>query len=959
MPHTSNSSGLRDFHQLLLTEAIKNEDEIVAEIEKVWGKLLNTSGEAVLGVEKERFEMIDGDREITRGELEKAWSKIKRGKAMDESGVCGEYLRALTEEAKGRASRIKFINLLPYRSLGVRICWCNMDLNERLTKLNTVLRRGQEQDSIVAVRQALSALFQLDEVNEIPEALLSVLVTLLHSHQGSGRQLHQLASHLLSLLSPLHDLPALRLTSECSDQQFAHTLHVLSNQMLSTKLCDLVPQLIRWISTVSYSSVLQSRCLATLILIATEHPYWLTKDQHHVTDVQMSEWLSKASLHQAANPFSRGFFRSPKESEHQPPVTEIDGSMVKDMFTVLCVGQFFTDDQVLNLHSFARTLRWLSSVDKTAFNAVSPSSRSSDSTPLLVPSAQFGSWNSNAAASSFDQSSLSMQSCDSDFSEIASELPSSYSNESPALSMLSERVSPSDSMVSGTSKWNETIQTLDLSTVAQLTYCLRLMHQSGLRVKSGKDLEIQQSSLIEAIRIVDVVCQQQQTVFHPIIISIHKLIARENRQSSPRVLIALTQFVLNNGHVMGLDPTSVYDRLFGFTTAKHFSQNPFAFDLLCFLRDHLETLSLRTNVLSKYFPNILKIVAWQPQMYLNDLLELLPAFMSADTTVEIFHCLLELPCVTAAIEMGQCQLERLSAKTALHRSVGMFQSTSKKALFNYILRNESGVGDTVDRLEDVHSILAVLSKSPRVRVCSEVVPSLLRCFFAVLLEEANLDTLSCLVPVILDRVTLLFQIPEFQSSVRSILQNQLVLCFNKFPQLVIEQYSALSDYLSQTTHAQSYGEFYLHVMWLVGQHLSTAHDQRCTPHQLTSLYELLEALCYELLGLQRSVVLSEGATCSARFISVLLSTLAKLASRSQDLIPRTLLCLSKFEQLHRMFPEGAVLRDRAKELKALLRVPNVATLVLSPTDDIVSRRCHVDASSLPALLSTTNRLLPL
>ncbi|ELU10911.1 hypothetical protein CAPTEDRAFT_211652, partial [Capitella teleta] len=66
-------------------EAIKNEDEIVVEIEKVWGKLLNTSGEAVLGVEKERFEMIDGDREITRGELEKAWSKIKRGKAMDES----------------------------------------------------------------------------------------------------------------------------------------------------------------------------------------------------------------------------------------------------------------------------------------------------------------------------------------------------------------------------------------------------------------------------------------------------------------------------------------------------------------------------------------------------------------------------------------------------------------------------------------------------------------------------------------------------------------------------------------------------------------------------------------------------------------------------------------------------------------------------------------------------------
>ncbi|ELT89706.1 hypothetical protein CAPTEDRAFT_193699 [Capitella teleta] len=40
-------------------------------------------GEAVLGVEKERFEIVDGDREITMGEVEKAWCKIKRGKAMD------------------------------------------------------------------------------------------------------------------------------------------------------------------------------------------------------------------------------------------------------------------------------------------------------------------------------------------------------------------------------------------------------------------------------------------------------------------------------------------------------------------------------------------------------------------------------------------------------------------------------------------------------------------------------------------------------------------------------------------------------------------------------------------------------------------------------------------------------------------------------------------------------------
>ena len=54
-------------------------------------------------------------------------------------------------------------------------------------------------------------------------------------------------------------------------------------------------------------------------------------------DVQLSEWLRGASMHQAPNPFSRAFFR--KEAEQQPRVTEMDGGTARDIFTVLCVGE--------------------------------------------------------------------------------------------------------------------------------------------------------------------------------------------------------------------------------------------------------------------------------------------------------------------------------------------------------------------------------------------------------------------------------------------------------------------------------------------------------------------------------------------------------------------------------------------------------------------------------------------
>lgn len=148
------------------------------------------------------------------------------------------------------------------------------------------------------------------------------------------------------------------------------------------------------------------RLLATVpiqpltLLFAKDHVTFLSK--------KFVDWLRYASITQGAGTSSGGFFTGPRSRQvswismfssipvtsvsssscahslscQPPPITELDGTVSGDFFTVLCVGQGFTEDQWMNVYSFSMLRHWL-----LTYHSVSNDSSTADTgkaAPLLI-----------------------------------------------------------------------------------------------------------------------------------------------------------------------------------------------------------------------------------------------------------------------------------------------------------------------------------------------------------------------------------------------------------------------------------------------------------------------------------------------------------------------------------------------------------------------------------------------
>uniref|UniRef100_A0A8C9XTR7 Adaptor related protein complex 5 subunit zeta 1 n=1 Tax=Sander lucioperca TaxID=283035 RepID=A0A8C9XTR7_SANLU len=647
--------------------------------------------------------------------------------------------------------------------------------------------------------------------------------------------------------------------------------------------------------------------LPILNTILTLSPECLTDDHVTLLNKKLVDWLRYASITQGGGASSGGFFTGPR-SRQPVPTAELDGAVSGDFFTVLCVGQGFTEDQWMNVYSFSMLRHWL----------------------LTYHSVLSG----NGTADTDDRSEV-------DGSVV--------------------------SIVSATSSSGRLLPPKERLREKSFQYCLRLIEQSDRKAHRKTDTDLQKACLVEAVCILDCVCEEDASLVFRAFPCIKALFGRLSSDLSfARVLLPIAQFYLNHGEMAAVDCESVWKLVFGRFPAELFNDHFLAHELLRFLRLNLKSLQHRVPQYTRSFPNLLKFLAWDSPAVVDDFVDLLPSLVTAGTAVELLHTLLDLPCLSATLVL-QVRSTCLPISEPGGRglqSPDAYRNPSFRGLFLFLLRGDAGSGDTIDRLSTLHELLAETADWPRVVQCAQTVPLLLHIFFNTVITGADEKLLSHLILVMLERSSLLLNIPEYNKEIQRVFSSHLLRFCKLHPSLVVDQSHELLEFAGATANVYSKEGIYTHVVWVLGEYLSVSCDSRCSVRLITSCFEALEAVLFEIT----SSVPPPGADCPApRVVTTLMSALAKLASRSHDLIPRVSLFLSKLRTLTR---GGSVawcsdeedlvaIVTRGEELWSLLKAPGVAQSVLTPPPHVTTPQWHRDTNvamplRLRALTSLTH-----
>ncbi|XP_051988063.1 AP-5 complex subunit zeta-1-like isoform X1 [Xyrauchen texanus] len=787
-------------------------------------------------------------------------------------------------------------------------------------QLHTKELGGETVDSLQRLHLIVSA---TKYARELPSDLVMKLQMVLCS-SSCPEQLQILSSSILQESLPLS------VHSLCSDlnqdsRAISHLASVVLTQAGNKEdvmpLCHhLLKSLESWLS----EGQISKHVLPILSKMFSVFPEILTEDQVNLVSRKLVDWLRYASMQQGASMSSGGFF-SGQRTRQPAPLTEVDGVVTGDFFTVLCVGQSYTEDQWMNMYTFSMIKSWLLTYDRD--EATNAESAPLKRTQVIISQHQ----------------------------DDRSELDSSVM-----------------SMVSATSSSSRLLPPKERLREKAFEYCQRLIEQSDRKALKRTDTELQKACIVESVSIMDIICGEDPSYVYRAFPCIKALYGRLNGDlAHARALLPIAQFYLNHSETAAVDSEAVFRKLFSNCPTEQFNEPMLAFEFIQFCLLNASVLQDRVANYRQSFPNLLKFLAWNCPGLITEFVELLPSLVAPGTAIELLHTLLDLPCLAAALDlqhrsacyqaMDRTTWDQQGAKLAA--CLDAFRQPSYRGLFLYILRPEAGTGDTIDRLKMLHEILADMAESPRVVRCAQVVPVLLHVYFNAVAKIADEKLINQLLLVLLERSSLLYDIKTFNAEVQKVFSTHLQALCKLHPPLIVDQSRELLDFVGSPANIYSKEDIYTHVVWVIGEYLSVSYDSRCTVELITSFFESLEAVLFEITQVRQSTCPS---SFSPRLITVLMTTLAKLATRSQDLIPRASLFLSKVRLFAHSSPVMACYSEedteeiitRAHELINLLRLPNVAQFILASSAGGDSPRWHRDTNaSLPQGMRAVSRLL--
>ncbi|XP_073931571.1 AP-5 complex subunit zeta-1 isoform X2 [Castor canadensis] len=770
-----------------------------------------------------------------------------------------------------------------------------------------------------AAVDALQRLFLIVSATKYPRRLEKSCVDLLQTTlclPTCPEQLQVLCAAILREMSPSDSL-----SLSCDLAQNTRQLSLVASVLLAQgdrqqEVRSVAQHIFTVLESRQHEGPSPRHLLPVLSKIMGLAPGTFQEDQTNLLSKRLVDWLRYASVQQAL-PHSGGLFSTPRA--RQPgPITEVDGAVASDFFTVLSMGQHFTEDQWLNVQGFSLLRAWLlhsGPEDPGSLDTGAPHERQR--------------------------------------TEDKSELEGSTLSVLSAASTASRLLPPRERLREVT-----------------FEYCQRLVEQSNRRALRKGDSDLQKA----AVLVLDVLCRQEPSFLYRALACLKALHARLGADPGPGpdpgsecTLLPLAQFFLSHGEAAAVDAEVIYQQLLTRLPAERFHSPTLAFEVVRFCVDNVTLLHARLpGLLRPSFPSLFKFLAWHSPPLTAEFVVLLPALVDPGTAVEVLHALLDLPCLTAALDLQLRSSQATSDRPLWDVSLRVpscleaFRDPQFQGLFQHLLRTKAS--GSAERLMPLHQVLQPMASCARVIQCAEAVPTLLQAFFSAVTQFADAALTRQLALVVLERSDSLYRVPQYQARVHRALSSQLLVLCKLRPSLVVELSRELLGFVGSVGSLRGDASMLTCVVWAIGEHLSLACDKRCTVEQINKFFEALEALLFEVTQSRPSADLPR---CPPQVITALMTTLTKLASRSQDLIPRVSLFLSKMRTLAQSHAtssahseDAGAICTRATELLALLKMPSVVQFVLTPSTEVCHPRYHRDTNTaLPLALRTVSRLV--
>eukprot|EP01125_Pyxidicula_operculata_P018637 TRINITY_DN6633_c0_g1_i1.p1 TRINITY_DN6633_c0_g1~~TRINITY_DN6633_c0_g1_i1.p1 ORF type:complete len:681 (-),score=91.62 TRINITY_DN6633_c0_g1_i1:599-2377(-) len=547
---------------------------------------------------------------------------------------------------------------------------------------------------------------------------------------------------------------------------------VLSKSTLHKSNMDL---LVNWMVNSDY---LLRQITFPSLSIALRRRDTIIEHRRHVVpiEVQTANWLSNASRFSAQSAATVSFIKL--TATKPQPITEHDGSISQDFFTILNITQQFTEDQLFNIQSFSMLYSWIHTI-YCKNKVVAPNTAPTKIDPELKKSVVA------YCLRVIEQSKLTP---DADVGAGFAEMKEIIIIEAVRILDLICEID------------NEMIPQI-FPVIIKLSNAQRF-DQFGPTGISLSQFTSQQQSF-----------QQSQS-------------------QGGHLYLAVLQFLLNHGEAVVYDSDSIFRNFLENYVGSKYYNTVISFEILQFFIKNKAKILSTTNLFSTYFPPLLKLFAWNPE-YHEETKQLLPAFVGPSTFMELFHTLTDLPLVTAAL-IRMSQSSENSGSSSSMSSLGLTPSASSsnllstgsassfpslsnipgstgslsslslsaaqsasnsetsryRVLYNYLLRNESGVTVNWWGSSTTHEILQSFCKetviTSRIKRVANHVPSILELYLDVVIAYADERFVFQLVPVIFQRLEQLFPLPDFQQNVRSVMISKILAIFEKYPWFVVE-----------------------------------------------------------------------------------------------------------------------------------------------------------------------------